>query len=456
MTTQESSPEAEAELTQVRSTVAVLRASAGQHRPPEIIDASHPEAVKVAALHDEAMRDLIPLGFRSLGPVCETLKDGKIIVFRIFAHVDGITCGWLGLLPRKSGPRLMVFLVTEMAGPSYCTSSLGGSGLSLARAPHVHHVDYDTKVGVVEMTQDHARRSHALSSEQTTPAGVTTVSGSIALMERLHDGEESWRASCDSRELLRADLTSVLATVHRDMTSNDFWLCFNHAAEWLGFRPPRAPHLGAWRDAASRGPLAAPADIDLAKFLQAPVSSDWPSEGSPAVESDWIAHGQIEVKGTRLQMLDVYMAGNDDEGVILRVVPGRFLIAVRVMTYSDDRRVSRLRVRPPNATCIIGAKAGAVGVDLGAVAVCDVDLVAVWASANEDQWQDWGQQLWFNRTAPVGIFDCPAAATELLVVDSGFGDGTYPVYHLMSDGRPVGLEIEFIRPDGRGSEDSRK
>ena len=53
---------------------------------------------------------------------------------------------------------------------------------------------------------------------------------------------------------------------------------------------------------------------------------------------------------------------------------------------------------------------------------------------------------WFGRTTRAGLYTCEPAKTVVPFVDSGFGDGTYPVYYLTHDGRPVGLEAEFLAP----------
>jgi len=120
------------------------------------------------------------------------------------------------------------------------------------------------------------------------------------------------------------------------------------------------------------------------------------------------------------------------------------------MTYGIDRRISRVRVHPKGEIGTPGALAGEVGVDLAAVAICDVDRLAPWAQDHEDEWQRWGNQLWYGRTTPAGLYPCEPAKTVVPFVDSGFGDGTYPVYYSMNDGRAVGLEAVFLRsPDAR-------
>ena len=96
-------------------------------------------------------------------------------------------------------------------------------------------------------------------------------------------------------------------------------------------------------------------------------------QGALGAESDWLFHCEFEIQGKRLQLLDVLMAGNDGEGVILEVSPGVYVVEARVMRYGIDRRISRVRVHPKGEIGTPGTLAGEVGVDLAAVAICDVD-----------------------------------------------------------------------------------
>jgi len=141
-------PEVEEELARVRKAVDRLRTAAANHRPAEALEPSNPAVVAVAEAYDQAMKELAGLGFNSLGDAGERRKDGSIAVSRWFGHLDGTICGWMGFITTKSGPRLLVFLVTEASGPAYYTSLRGGSGLSLARPPHVSHADHEMSVSL--------------------------------------------------------------------------------------------------------------------------------------------------------------------------------------------------------------------------------------------------------------------------------------------------------------------
>jgi len=289
-------------------------------------------------------------------------------------------------------------------------------------------------VTLAEMVRGHRERLSSLSTEGIRLARVATLGEAIELMERLHQARMAWRASVDEQELLRADLRSALANSYRKMAPEDFWLIYNHAAEWLDFHPARAPQPSA------------PVGSALADFLASTLTGPEAEQGTLGTESEWLFHCEFEVRGTRLQVLDVFMAGHDGEGVILEVAPGVYVVEARVMTYGIDRRICRVRVHPKSEIGTLGELAGEVGVDLAAVAICDVDRLAGWAQGDEDQWRRWGHQLWYGRATPAGLYACEPAKTLVPFVDSGFGDGTYPVYYLMHDNRAVGLEAVFLPP----------
>src|SRR5205809_4913995 len=148
-------PEVDEELAPVRKVVDSLRTAAANHRPAEALEPSNPAVVAVAEAYDQAMKELAGLGFNSLGDAGERRKDGSIAVSRWFGHLDGTICGWMGFINTKSGPRLLVFLVTEASGPTYYTSLRGGAGLPLARPPHLSHPDHELTMRRHQLARRH-------------------------------------------------------------------------------------------------------------------------------------------------------------------------------------------------------------------------------------------------------------------------------------------------------------
>jgi hypothetical protein len=441
-------PEVEEELAPIRKAVDGLRAAAANYNRPEVLAPSHPAVLAVAKAHDQVMQELTILGFNSLGSTGDRLRDGNLGVSRWFVDSGSTICGWLAFLNTRNGPLLIVFLATEASGPAYCITKRGGTRLSLATPPNVDRSDADDSASLADMVRKHRERVNALVASGEKLRNVGTIGDAIDIIARLNQNRADWRASSDEDELLRADLISVLSDQARKLSAEDFSLLYGQAAEWLDYHPTHSD----FGDSAALAPLAlgdfvARAPTPLADVLSESLTSPRAEEGAAGIESDWLFHCELELQGHRLQMLDVFMAGNDGEGVILDASPGVYVVETRVITYGIDRRISRVRVYPKSRAVTQGQLAGEVGVDLAAVAICDVDRLAGWAMKNEDEWQRWGQKLWFDRTARAGLYTCEPANTVLAFVESGFGDGTYPIHYLLHDGRPVGLEAEFISPE---------
>jgi hypothetical protein len=264
MTFSAPSPEVEEELAAIRKAVDGLRTAAANHKPPTPLEASN-AALGLAEVRGTAMQELLPLGFNRLGDTGETRKDGGVTVSRRFGHADGTICGWLGFMRTNTGPRLVVFLVTEGSGSAYCTSLRGSSGLSLARPPHVHRIDYPMTLGLAEVVRQHRERVNSIGTGEQRLSRVTTLAAAIDVVERLHDSTMAWRTSCGDQDLLRADLRSVLANSYRGMPPADFWVIYSHAAEWPDFDPPPPTEPSssdaimanvAWRFAGARFTLA--------------------------------------------------------------------------------------------------------------------------------------------------------------------------------------------------------
>ncbi len=187
--------------------------------------------------------------------------------------------------------------------------------------------------------------------------------------------------------------------------------------------------------------------MTLQEFLDSPQSALKSGSANSGVESEWLPFVTIELLGSRLRIADVYMIGTPGEGVELAAEPGRYALDAKVMTFDDDRRISRLRVQRAGLVGVLGEPAGEVGVDLAAVGVTDGERIRAFFEADNDAFQEWGDALWYQRNDMVGVWPCEPADTTIAYVDSGFGDGTFPVWHLMHDGVAVGLEIEFIAPE---------
>src|SRR5437762_5723566 len=150
----------------------------------------------------------------------------------------------------------------------------------MARPPLGSRADDEMSASLAHMVRGHRARLNSLTAAGMQLTGVARLGQALELMERLHQARMTWRASRDEHELLRADLTSVLANSYRNMAAEDFWLIYSHAAEWLHFQPARPTPLGA------RGLSATPSGSALADFLASTLTGPEAEQGTLGTESE--------------------------------------------------------------------------------------------------------------------------------------------------------------------------
>ena len=178
-----------------------------------------------------------------------------------------------------------------------------------------------------------------------------------------------------------------------------------------------------------------------------------PKPGQVGTFSEWITFVDGRVRGAALQICERSYVGPADVGVSIPLAPNSALVVeVRVAAFGRERRVASLRVRPPNAPVSRGAVLGTLDVDIGGVAVCDRDPMAVWYAQDPDAWDDWSGLVlndYMEYGDDVGLIPCEALGVAIPYADGGFGDGSYLVYALHTPGQqePVGLECEFLTPE---------
>jgi hypothetical protein len=124
--------------------------------------------------------------------------------------------------------------------------------------------------------------------------------------------------------------------------------------------------------------------------------------------------------------------------------PGDYVVAARCMQWGKDRRVSRLRVVLKGASVQIGKEIGGVNTDTAAIGVCDLDVFsAAWRdhpgdAANKMEYHVTGEEIY-------GSFALDKHRAVMAFAHTGFGDGGFPIYELVSGSKRVGIEIEFIK-----------
>lgn len=167
--------------------------------------------------------------------------------------------------------------------------------------------------------------------------------------------------------------------------------------------------------------------------------------GMIGTQSDWQLLSQFTLRGNHLQMVEKRIIGDTGpETVIISASPGMYLVECRIMTFDSDKRISRMRIRRDNTDPKLGETLGEISVDLGGIAIADIDVLAPSIQENEEDYREWIETSLYDSSDFVGVLHWSLSKTHVPFADGGFGDGVYRVYKLLDNGETVGMEVEFI------------
>jgi hypothetical protein len=181
--------------------------------------------------------------------------------------------------------------------------------------------------------------------------------------------------------------------------------------------------------------------MQLDVYLARPVLG---TDTEKPMESDWLAFRPLRLASGKLWVLDPTLF----EGEVITLPPGEYQVLAKVMDWADDRRVSRLRVITgpidPVDGAVLGRQISEVGVDFAQVGVGDWERCTSSAEALDEASQ--------NRiVAALDTMELYGVAywdehgqVPMPFVQSGFGDGTFPIYEILRDSVRVGVEVVFI------------
>lgn len=156
-------------------------------------------------------------------------------------------------------------------------------------------------------------------------------------------------------------------------------------------------------------------------------------------ESDWLFAKEFPLVGTRIEVCDcLEIPGEDTEGLALGA--GTYDLLLKVMTDSNERRISRLRLVKKGRGVRLAEVISNVTVDGGAVSIFDVDPIA---GCDPDVLEELADRLiesYLKRLVRFFTF----GPTTIAMISSGYGDGSYEVFALRDGEDLVGVEVEFI------------
>lgn len=160
------------------------------------------------------------------------------------------------------------------------------------------------------------------------------------------------------------------------------------------------------------------------------------------VESEWLRLGDLVTNSGKLLVTDAQLA--PEFGVTLDLPIGEYTVMTKVMDYGVDARFSRLRVLSGDQVSS-GKAIGEIFTDSAQAGVLDPNTYPAEVAGDFSLWLKVMEPQFTSGSYGVAVLDVESGA-KMPFVESGFGDGTFAVYELLSGDRRVGVEVQFIAP----------
>lgn len=163
------------------------------------------------------------------------------------------------------------------------------------------------------------------------------------------------------------------------------------------------------------------------------------------IPSPWIKLAELEVRSGSLWAGDP-LCLNEEDGALIKVASGLYVLEAQGMDIDGYRVVARLRVYPHSISPDLlktGPVIGATGTDSASITICDLRAIIPALDGREVPFQG---ALEKQLRGHAGIITVKLGqSVDLLIVQSGFGDGTGPVHCLRAGARRVGMELVIVQ-----------
>ncbi len=168
-----------------------------------------------------------------------------------------------------------------------------------------------------------------------------------------------------------------------------------------------------------------------------------PKKGSLGEESDWVDFTELTISGGKMLVGDPEQLPQPEQCLCVNLPNGAYSVRAKVMRYGKDKRISRIQVSLKNGSdANLGAVIGTAGTDIAIIGICDAERIQAACEENPDECgEDIKQDAFGIDSSGVVHRD----SCIIPVVSSGFGDGEFLVYELLSAAGREGAEIEFIK-----------
>lgn len=149
------------------------------------------------------------------------------------------------------------------------------------------------------------------------------------------------------------------------------------------------------------------------------ASNGHPKRGTRPVPSDWLPWIVVQLERGMVRV-------GDQDPLKVRLKPGSYQASLRGYDYAGLRLVAGVRLLESGSSQAERGEGGG----LLPVETARLQLSASWSFPEQPD----------DPSMPFSTRD------RTLTVQTGLGDGTYNLYHLVADGLRVGLEAEFLLP----------
>ncbi len=159
---------------------------------------------------------------------------------------------------------------------------------------------------------------------------------------------------------------------------------------------------------------------------------------------NWNHLAQIETRGQQIIIKDAMIlldsAETTPEWPAIVVDPGMYDIEINV---PEPWYCARVRARKVGSNPELGKMIGHLSVDHGSVGILDYETFVSEINSSYPDYEEWTETALDDEINENFSGQITYKSSLLVYVKSGNGDGTYPVYELIEDGKVVGLECNF-------------
>lgn len=191
--------------------------------------------------------------------------------------------------------------------------------------------------------------------------------------------------------------------------------------------------------------------MTLTEYIQADSAADLPRDGRNS-RSPWLEGWNVQLETGRVHVADPSDANCDMYGCVLLLAPGAYRLELQVARHGGRHRVAAARLRRQDIDRFeLGARIGDVTTDVASIAVYDFEVFTRVDVEDDARWLGIDEtRAFFYLCQALSMADVPNS--EICLIKTGFGDGTFAVMELISSGERIGFEIEFIDPVEDGLE----